>query len=350
MDARTMNEIITHESGVRFKHVLAFEVSKAELVTKVLPSGVKTTIANTPANVRRLIEKERKANAKLDLGPLLVVCEATGTYDRHVLESAVKKDIACHRAHGSRMRAYAKYRGVRAKTDSIDTDLIADYGRDTPDLRLYQPPCEKQQQMRALVTRRADLMDALHAEKARVEHTTVDIVVKSIRRQIKSLEKDIAEIEAALEAFVADDEELHTKTTLMRSVVGVGFTSAASMLAFVPELGQIGRGTVAALVGVAPYDNASGERDGLRHIAGGRQEARNMLYMCAVVAIRHNPHLADMAQRIIAKGRPNKVAITAVMRKLIVILNAILRDGKPCKMLAAARQSKENPKRIRESA
>ena len=336
-----MNEITTHESRVRFKHVLAFEVSKAALVTKVLPSGVETTIPNKPADVRRLIEKERKANAKLGLGPLLVVCEATGTYDRHVLESAVGKDVACHRAHGSRMRAYAKYRGVRAKTDSIDIDLIADFGRDTPDLRLYQPPCEKQQQMRALVTRRADLMDALHAETARVEHTTIDIVAKSIKRQIKNLKADIAEIEGALEAFVDADAELHTKTTLMRSVIGVGFTSAASMLAYVPELGSIDRGTAAALVGVAPYDNASGERDGVRHIAGGRQEARNMLYMCAVVAMRHNTHLADMAQRIIAKGRPKKVAITAVMRKLIVILNAILRDGKPCKMSAAARQPKK---------
>lgn len=340
-----MNEITTHESCVRFKHVLAFEVSKAELVTKVLPSGVKATIPNTPANVRRLIEKERKANAKLGLGPLLVVCEATGTYDRHVLAGAVEKDVACHRAHGSRMRAYAKYRGVRAKSDAIDIDLIGDYGRDTPDLRLYQPPCEKQQQMRALARRRTDLMDALHAERARVEHTTVEIVAKSISRQIKSLEKDIAEIEAALEAFVEADEELRTKTTLMRSVVSIGLLSSASMLAFVPELGSIDRGTVAALVGVAPYDNASGERDGLRHIAGGRMEARNMLYMCAVVAMTHNPHLADMAQRIIAKGRPKKVAITAVMRKLLVILNAILRDGKPCKMPAAARQPK--PKRNR---
>ena len=335
-----MNEITTPESCVRFKHVLAFEVSKATLVTKVLPSGVETTIPNASADVRRLIEKERKANAKLGLGPLLVVCEATGTYDRHVLEHAVEKGVDCHRAHGSRMRAYAKYRGVHAKTDPIDVRLIAEFGRDTPDLRLYRPPCEKQQQFRALVARRHDLKDALHAEKARVEHTTVDIVLKSIRRQIKSLEKDIAEIEAALEAFVDADEELRTKTTLMRSVIGIAFTSAASLLAFVPELGSIGRGTVAALVGVAPYDDASGKRDGLRHIAGGRQEARNMLYMCAVVAMTHNPHLAEMAQRIIAKGRPKKVAITAVMRKLLVILNAILRDGKPCKMSAAARQPK----------
>lgn len=336
-----MNEITTHESGVRYKHVLAFEVSKAQLVTKVLPSGVETTIPNTSANVRRLIEKERKANAKLGLGPLLVVCEATGSYDRHVLENAVEKGIDCHRAHGSRMRAYAKYKGKTAKTDAIDVRLIAKYGVETDDLRLYAPPCEIQQELRALIARRIDLKQAIATENARLEHVKSALVVASIRRQTKSLEADLKRIERAIEELVEGNEELATKTALMRSVVGIGLISAASMLAYVPEIGSIDRGTVAALVGVAPYDNASGEHDGNRHIAGGRKDARQALYMCAVVAIRHNPHLADLAARVKAKGRPNKVAITAVMRKLLVIMNGIVRDGKPCKMPTAARQPKE---------
>ena len=345
-----MNEITTHELGVRFKHVLAFEVSKAKLVTKVLPSGVETTIPNTATDVRRLIEKEKKANAKLGLGPLLVACEATGTYDRHVLESAVGKGIDCHRIHGSRMRAYAKYRGVKAKTDPIDVRLIAEFARDTPDLRLYRPPSDKQQQLRALVARRSELDAALRAEHARVEHTSVALVAASIRRQIKSLEADSEKITTAIEDLVENDEEMHTKTMLMRTVIGIGFISAVSVLAYVPEIGSIGRGTVAALVGVAPYDDSSGARDGLRHIAGGRQEARNALYMCAVVAMRHNPHLAAFTQRIVEKGRPKKVAITAAMRKLIVILNAIVRDGKPCKMPAAARQPQKSRSPASESA
>ena len=345
-----MNEITTHESAVRFKHVLAFEVSKAKLVTKVLPSGVETTIANTAKDVRRLIDKERKANAKLGLGPLLVACEATGSYDRHVLESAVDKGIDCHRIHGSRMRAYARYRGVKAKSDPIDVRLIAEFARDTPDLRLYRPPSEKQQQLRALVARRLELDAALQAERARIEHTTVAVVEKSIRRQIKSLEADLALIEKSLEDLVEEDAELLAKTTLMRSVIGIGFISAVSVLAYVPELGSIGRGTVAALVGLAPYDDDSGEHKGVRHIAGGRKEARNALYMCAVVAMRCNPHLADLGRRITAGGKPNKVAITAVMRKLLVILNAVVRDGKPCKMPAAARQEKKTKKPTCESA
>lgn len=345
-----MNETNTHESGVRFKHVLAFEVSKATLVTKVLPSGVETTIANTPANVRRMIEKERKANAKLGLGPLLVVCESTGSYDRHVLENAVDKGIACHRAHGSRMRAFAKYKGRRAKTDAIDVRLIAEYGRDTDDLHLYVPPRKETQEMRALVARRMELKEALAAERARLEHATSALVEKSIRRQIKALDADVAAMEAAIEDLVAADSEFDSKVTLMRSVVGIGLISAASLLAYVPEIGSVGRGTIAALTGVAPFDDQSGEHDGIRHIAGGRAEARKALYMCAVVAIRSNPHLSDLAQRITTKGRPNKVAITAVMRKLLVILNAIVRDGKPCKMPAAARQAKKKPSVACESA
>ncbi len=336
-----MNEIITAESGVRFKHVLAFEVAKAKLVTKVLPSGAEATIPNTPAAVRRLVKKELKANANLDHGPLLVICEATGSYDRHVLDAAHEFNAACHRAHGSRMRAYAKYRGKRAKSDPIDVRLIADFGRDTPDLCLHREPSAAQQELRDLVARRTELDQALTAERARLEHVRSTLVAASIRRQIKALEKDIAAMEAALETLVEKHEELHTNTLLMRSVIGIGFISAAAILAYVPELGSIGRSTVAALVGLAPYDNASGTHDGIRHIAGGRLEARHALYMAAVAGMTHNPHLKDLAQRIKAKGKPPKVAITAVMRKLLTILNAIVRDGKPCKMPNAARHDKK---------
>lgn len=338
-----MNEITQAESGARFKHVLAFEVSKATLVTKVLPSGKETTIANTAANVRRLIEKERNANVKLGLGPLLVICEATGSYDRHVRDAAHDQGVACHRAHGSRMRAYAKYRGRLAKTDPIDVRLIADFGHDTPDLGLHRKPTVAQAELRALIARRSELDQARGAERARLEHTQSKVVVASINRQIKSLEKDIAGIEAELERLVAETEQFETDTKLMRSVVGIGFISAASILAYVPELGTIGRGTVAALAGLAPYDNSSGKHEGPRHIAGGRFEARQALYMSAVVAMRANPHLKDLAARIKAKGRPPKVAITAVMRKLLIILNAVVRDQKPCKMPAAARQDKKRP-------
>jgi transposase len=341
MDARTMNETISSpDSRLPFKHVLAFDVSKATLVTRVLPSGQETTIENTRAAVRRLIQKEMKTNAKLSLGPLLVICEATGSYDRHIRDVADEQGVACHRAHGSRMRAYAKYRGKRAKTDPIDVRMIADFGRDTPDLVLWRKPTAAQEELRALVSRRSELDQALSAERARVEHVKSQVVGASLRRHIKTLEKEIEGIEAALEKLVAEVEQLDTDTKLMRSVVGVGFITAASLLAYIPELGTIGRGAVAAVAGLAPYDDASGEHDGVRRIAGGRLEARHALYMAAVVAIRSNPHLKDLAHRVKASGKPSKVAITAVMRKLLTILNAIVRDGKPCKMPSAARQPK----------
>ena len=338
-----MNEITQPESGVRFKHVLAFEVSKATLVTKVLPSGKESTIPNTKASVRRLIEKESKANAGLGMGPLLVICEATGSYDRHILEEACDQGIACHRAHGSRMRAYARYRGVTAKTDAIDVRLIADFGRDTPDLGMWKKPTAAQEDLRALVARRSELDQGLGAERARLEHTRNKVGAASINRQIKAIAKEIANIEAELERLVAETEQLDTDTRLMRSVIGIGFISAIAIRAYLPELGTIGRGAIAALAGLAPYDDASGAHDGLRHIKGGRGEARQALYMAAVVGMTHNPHFKDLAERIKAKGRPRKVAIVAVMRKLLTILNAILRDQKPCKMTAAARQDRKGP-------
>jgi transposase len=291
--------------------------------------------------VRRLIAKEEKANAKLGLGPLLVICEATGSYDRHILECATEFGVACHRAHGSRMRAYAKYRGKRAKTDPIDVRLIAEFGRDTPALQLWQKPTAAQQELRALVSRRTELDQMLSAERARVEHVTCTTVAASLRRHIKGLETELKTIEAALETLVAETEQFATDTKLMCSVIGVGLITATSLLAAMPELGSLGRGTVAALAGLAPFDDASGTHDGLRHIAGGRLDARHALYMAAVAAKRANPHLRDLAARIKAKGRPPKVAITAVMRKLLTILNAIVRDKKPCKMPSAARQEKK---------
>lgn len=332
-----MNKTTEAHCDVQFKHVLAFEVAKAELVTKVLPSGRQIRIPNTSEAVRNLIKQEQKANARLDLGPLLVICEATGSYDRHILEAAAALGVACHRAHGSRMRAYARYRGRRAKTDPIDVGLIAEFGRDTPGLAQWQKPSAAQEELKALVSRRSELNQALGAERTRLQQTTNKAIIASLRRQIRSLEKEIETIEAALERLVAETEKFDVDVRLMRSVIGIGFISAVSVLAYLPEIGRVGRGTIAAIAGTAPYDNASGARDGTRHIAGGRKDIRNVLFMAGVAAMRFNPHLSDLAARIKAKGRPPKVAITAVMRKLLVILNAVVRDGRPCMMPSAAR-------------
>ena len=325
------SEIMTANQP-RFNHVVAFEVSKAELLVHVLPCGDTFRIGNDPAAVRRVIKKESKRNRKLDVGPLLVICEATGSYSRHVLEVATELGVACHRAHGSRVRWFAKFRGTHAKSDPIDVGVIADYGRSSEGLILYEQPRPEQVELRELVARRAELQDMKEAEEARLQHIASKVVAGSIGASIKAIAKHLAKIEARLDVLMSEDESFARKARLMRSVKGVGPITAATVLAYLPEIGTVSRGTIAALAGLAPFDDDSGKHHGKRHIAGGRAEARCGLYMAAKVAMQHNAHLRDVGARIEAKGNPYKLAVTAVMRKLLVILNAIIASGQPCKM------------------
>lgn len=327
MTPETMNA-----NRTSYNHVLAFEVSKAELLLKVMPGEEICRITNDPATIRRLMKKEMKRNARLGIGPLLVICEATGTYSRHVLDCAHELGIACHRAHGSRVRWFAKFRGTHAKSDPIDIGMIADYGLCGRDLPLHVPPRPEQVELRELVGRRTELRETKEAEQARLEHVTSQLVVDTIRVHIKSLEKLLAKVEARIDELMSEDESFARDARLMRSVKGVGAVTAASVLAYLPEIGTVARGTIAALAGLAPFDDDSGTIKGKRHIFGGRGEVRRCLYMAAMVAMSHNGHLRALAERMKAKGKCHKQAVTAVMRKLLVILNAIVASGEPCRM------------------
>lgn len=322
---------------VRHNHVLAFEVSKAKLHVHSHPPGSQGIIANDAVAIRRIIRQEIKRNAKLDVGPLLVVCEATGSYDRAVLASAQDLGVACHRAHGSQVRAFAKFRGLKAKTDAIDAPMLADYGCTGQDLRLHTPPPAEQIELRELVERRTELREMAEAERARADHVQVKTVAADIKAHIRQLETRMASLEGRINDLVATTERFAKAAALMRSVKGVGLITAASVLAYLPEIGTLSRGAVAALAGLAPFDDQSGQHDGRRHIAGGRSRLRKSLFMAATVAINCNEHLAAYAKRIRAAGREYKVAVTAVMRKLIVMLNAIVASGEPCRMAAAGR-------------
>jgi transposase len=330
MTPKTMNA--NHQS---YNHIVAFEVSKAKLFVHVLPGGQTFEINNDPAAIRRVLKKEMRRNPGLGLGPLLAVCEATGSYSRHVLASAGELAIACHRAHGSRVRAFAKFRGTHAKSDPIDVVLIADYAHCGRNLHLHANPREPQIDLRELVDRRTELRQAKEAEQARIEHVRCKEVADSLRVNIRGLEKLIAKIERRIEELMRQDETFARNAALMQSVKGVGPITAATLLAHLPEIGTVSRGTIAALAGLAPFDDDSGESKGARHIFGGRAEVRTILYMAATVAMRHNTHLRNLAERIKARGKSFKIAATAVMRKLLVMLNAIITSGQPCKMADA---------------
>lgn len=313
-----------------FNHVVAFEVSKAELVVHTLPADAQHRIANTPAAVRRQLRREQRANLKLGLGPLLVVCEATGGYERHVLAEACALGLAVHRAHGSRTRLFARFHGYAAKTDGIDARLLARYGL-TPNLPLHVPPSPEQAALRQLRQRRGDLQQMLRMELNRTEHASLKRLSTSLARHAAWLKQELKAIDAEIAQLIRQSPELDRKARLMCSLKGVGPNTAAAILAHLPEIGTLAKPTVAAICGLAPIANDSGQHNGRRHIAGGRAALRAALYMAALVARHHNPTIKAFADTLRTRGKPNKLILTAVMRKLIVILNAIVASGQPAR-------------------
>jgi transposase len=320
----TMNP--THSA---FNHVVAFEVAKDTLAVHTLPDDAQGAIANKPKAIRKLLLRQMRRNAEGGLGALLVVCEATGGYERHVIEICVELGLPVHKAHGTRVRHFAKYLGLLAKTDPIDARVLALYGLKTPGLRLYQPATPEIVALRALKTRRDQVQQMLIAESNRLEHVRHAGVMRGLKAHIASLRKTLALIEAQIVAHIKASAELARKVGLMRSLKGVGPGTANTVLAHMSQLGTFSKGEAACLAGVAPIANDSGKSQAPRHIEAGRAAVRAALYMAALVAMQHNPVLRSFAASLQHKGKPFKVVITAVMRKMIVILNAILRSGQP---------------------
>lgn len=312
-------------SAQSFNRVLAFEVAKDTLVVHALPTDRQIMIANRPALVRRLLRAAMRESDE----PLLVACEASGGYERHVLEAACAFDIACHRAHGARVRHFAKYLGVAAKTDAIDARMIAVYALSTLDLRLYRPPTAEQAEIRALKTRRDEVQRTMLAEANRLERIVQTRVRASLKAHIRFLKRELDALEEDIAAAIAAAPALAEQARLMQSVAGVGPATTAALIAYFPELGTLAKTRAARLAGLAPIARDSGKSSAARHVEPGRAALRRALYMAAVVAIRHNPRLRDFAVRLKAKGKPFKVVVTAVMRKLVVILNAVLQQRQP---------------------
>lgn len=333
-DDRTdaMNMIATQ---AEFNHVVAFEVSKEELVVHRLPADEQTTIANSAQAVRRLLTAEIKRLRKATGSRLLVVCEATGGYERHVLETAVSLGIASHRAHGSRVRFFARYLGISAKTDGIDARLLAGYGLKSDRLRLYTPPSPEEQALKDLKARRDEIQAMMIAEGNRLEHARHASVVRSLKQHLAALKKTFDSLEREIAGLLRSCEALGRKAKLMRSVIGVGPVTAATMLAYMPELGTLSKGEAARLAGLAPINRDSGKLSAPRHIEAGRGAVRRCLYMAALVAMQANPVMRSFAQQLKVRGKPFKVVVTAVMRKLVVTLNAIVRSGEPWRALKA---------------
>lgn len=254
-----------------------------------------------------------------------VVCEASGGYERAVVDALQAADIPVSVVNPRQIRDFARAQGRLAKTDSLDAKVMADYGvamkpKTTP------VRSRSHREIEALLDRRRQLVDMLQMERCRLRQANQATVRKAIRGMIKALETQRDKIEVLLKQVLEQLPELGRSVELMCQVKGVGVLSALSLMTYLPELGQINRRQVAALAGVAPFNRDSGKFRGRRSISGGRVKVRGVLYMVALVAMRHNPRFRDFYQRLRAAGKSGKVALTAVMRKMVIYLNAILKS------------------------
>ena len=252
--------------------------------------------------------------------------EATGGYERGLILALLAADLPVRRVNPYRLRRFAQGIGLKAKNDRIDARVIAHFVATValPSLR-HDPVIDH---LAELVQARQQLNQDLTRLQNQAGHARSHLVKDLAARRITAMKHEIRRLDRHIAAAVAADPAVAEKDRLLQSVSGVGPVLSHSLLAFMPELGRISGKQAASLLGVAPFDHDSGKLKGLRCIAGGRQRLRNVAYMAALVAARHNPVLKSLHQRLRAKGKKPKVAIVAVMRKLITILNAMLRDGK----------------------
>jgi transposase len=301
---------------------LGLDVAKATVELASEPAGVGGPFATDAAGLAALV---RVCQAQ----PVtLVVVEATGGYEAPAVAALASAGLPVAVVNPRQVRDFAKALGRLAKTDRIDAQVLALFGaRVQPTPRPL--PDEATQELEALLTRRRQLLEMLHAERQRRPHARGRVVRRSLDTHIRWLERQVIDTDATLEAAIQASPVWRVQDQLLQSVPGVGPTLARTLLGLVPELGHLDRHHIAALVGVAPLARDSGTLRGRRTCWGGRPAVRSVLYMAALTAARWNPVLRVFYRRLRQAGKPAKLALTAVARKLLVLLNAILRDARP---------------------
>jgi transposase len=256
-----------------------------------------------------------------------VICEATGGYEQPVVRALQAADIPVSIIEAGRVRHFARAQGQRAKTDPIDAAVLTNYGATFKPVPT--PAVSAQQQRLAAVSqRRRQLIHTRTAEHNRAEHYTDPLCVRQARQIQKTLEKQIEQCDQAITTLIAADTGLAHKARRLEAIAGVGPVVAATVLAEMPELGKLSAQTAAALAGVAPYNRDSGPQKGTRHISGGRHTVRCALYMATLSAVRHDRILKEFYTRLLAAGKKPLVAMTACMRKLIILMNHLLKNDK----------------------
>jgi transposase len=293
------------------------DISKENLDVAIVGSDKKRCYGNNPAGISKAVETFR------GMVPVLVVFEATGGLELSFWAALTEAGIPAAPVNPRQVRDFAKAKGKLAKTDQIDAEVIAHYGQ------AIQPRAQifpETQDLKELMARRSQLIEMLTAEKNRLYATRNSQIKLDIQIHIDWLESRLNDVNRDLKEAIDASPAWREKDRLLQSTPGVGPTLSATLLTQLPELGSLNRHEIAALVGVAPLNRDSGKMRGKRTVWGGRSSVRSVLYMATLVATRHNPVIKAFYDRLCGKGKPKKLALTACMRKLLIILNSMLKN------------------------
>jgi transposase len=302
--------------------IVGIDVSKDRLDVVVRPSGETFAVDRNATGVAKLAARLR------ELLPHIVALEATGGFETVVAAGLGAAELPVAVVNPAQVRAFAKAIGQRAKTDPIDAGVIAHFAEAT-NLEPRPLPDEQTRLLADLVGRRRQIVAMMGAERQREQRLTAPRLRKSIARLVKALEKELASLDADIGDAVKGSPAWRAKEELLTSVPGIGPVISRTLVAELPELGQLSHKQIAALAGLAPFTRQSGKWRGKSFIGGGRTAVRAALFMGAMVAKKHNPILKAFFDRLVAAGKPKMVALIAVARKLLTILNAIVRDNQP---------------------
>lgn len=304
---------------------IGIDVSKNTLDVHVLPAQEQWRVANDQAGCVELIERLKPGGETA-----LVVMEATNVFWRMAAAALAGAGVACAVVNPRQVRDFARAMGKLAKTDALDAEVLALFAqRIKPPVRAL--PDTQRQVAAEMLTRRMQLMGMRVAEKNRLATASAKKVRKDIEATIAFLEKRLSALDQEIDSWLQSTPIDQSRANLLQSFTGIGQNTARSLLITLPELGSLNGKQIGALAGLAPFARDSGNHRGERHISGGRAVVRAALYMPAISAIQHNPVIRALYQRLILAGKHHYVAITACMRKILVILNAMIRSNQPWK-------------------
>jgi transposase len=309
------------EAKVEKVEFVGIDVSKNRLDIAYGDEGDVWHVRNDGNGFEILVKKLQEVQ------PVMIVIESTGGYERPVMYAMGNAGLPIAQVNPRRVREFAKAIGLLAKTDKIDAHLLARFGRDVKP-RLTTLPTAEEQHLAELLARRRQILDMLTAENNRLPTVSPEMQ-RQIEEHIAWLKKSLKEIDQEIDNFNAQDLPRKEMNNLMCGIKGIGRITSSTMIAKLPELGKVNNKRISALVGVAPFNNDSGRMRGRRRIKGGRPDVRKVLYMAAVSAVQWNPYFKEYYNSLLRRGKLKKVALVACMHKLLIILNAMVRDNSP---------------------